>query len=135
MSRSLVEAVVPLLGERKLALDDKETLDLLRRFFACLAPGTLRPVDTLLAAVLNSEVDLSSHVDVQRWLGFIVVALPVLTNQSPEEGILGRIEANPPPAPQAWSFYQLELGCYCGLVLLKKPAITNSTLRILPLPF
>ena len=76
MSRSLVEAVVPLLAERKLALDDKETLDLLRRFFACLAPGTLRPVDTLLAAVLNSEVDLSSRLDVQRWLGFIVVALP-----------------------------------------------------------
>ena len=65
-----------------------------------------------LAAVLNSEVDLSSRLDVQRWLGFIVVALPVLTNQSPEEGILGRMEANPPPAPQAWSwpFYQFKLG-------------------------
>ena len=121
MSRSLVEAVVPVLAERKLALDDKGTLDLLRRFFACLAPGTLRPVDTLLAAVLNSEVDLSSRLDVQRWLGFIVVALPVLTNQSPEEGILGRMEANPPPATQAWSwpFYQFKL----GLVWLSKKSL------------
>ena len=42
--------------------------------------------------MLNSSVDLTSIIDVQRWLGFIVVALPILTNQSPEEGILGRLE-------------------------------------------
>jgi huntingtin len=92
LSRTVVEAMIPLLASQKIHLDDKHTLDLLHKFFASLAPGTLRPVDILLSAVLNSSVDLTSLVDVQRWLGFIVVALPILTNQSPEEGILGRLE-------------------------------------------
>ena len=73
--------MIPLLAERKVHLDDKRMLDLLHRFFACLAPGTLRPVDPLLVALLNSDVDMASLADVQRWLGFIVVALPILTNQ------------------------------------------------------
>ena len=92
MSRTLVEAIIPLLAAGKVQLDDKKTLDLLHRFFAALAPGTLRPVDPLLIALLNSDVDLTSLQDVQRWLGFIVVSLPILSNQSPEEGILGRLE-------------------------------------------
>ena len=40
-----------------------------------------RPVDPLLSAVLTCDIDPSSLRDVQRWLGFIVVALPILTNQ------------------------------------------------------
>jgi hypothetical protein len=51
-----------------------------------------RPVDPLLLALLAGSVDLSSQDDVERWLGFVVVALPILTAQSPEEGILGRLE-------------------------------------------
>ena len=71
LSRSVVEKMISLLANQEVQLDDKMTLDLLHRFFASLAPGTLRPVDTLLSAVLNSSVDLTSVVDVQRWLGFI----------------------------------------------------------------
>jgi hypothetical protein len=37
-------------------------------------------------------VDLTKLRDVQRWLGFVVLALPILTNQSPEEAILARLE-------------------------------------------
>ena len=92
LSRTIVEAMIPLLANQKVQLDDKVTLDIIHRFFASLAPGTLRPVDMLLSAVLNSSVDLTSLIDVQRWLGFIVIALPILTNQSPEEGILSRLE-------------------------------------------
>jgi hypothetical protein len=40
-----------------------------------------RPVDPLLSAVLTCDIDPTSLRDVQRWLGFIVVALPILTNQ------------------------------------------------------
>ena len=92
LSRTIVEAMIPLLASQKVHLDDKATLDIIHKFFASLAPGTLRPVDILLSAVLNSSVDLTSLIDVQRWLGFIVIALPILTNQSPEEGIMGRLE-------------------------------------------
>ena len=92
LSRTVVESMIPLLAGQQVRLDDKSTIDLLHKFFASLAPGTLRPVDPLLSAVLNASVDLTSVVDVQRWLGFIVVALPILTNQSPEEGILGRLD-------------------------------------------
>ena len=61
-------------------------------FFSALAPGTLRPVDPLLSAMLDCTVDLTKLRDVQRWLGFVVLALPILTNQSPEEAILARLE-------------------------------------------
>ena len=61
-------------------------------FFSALAPGTLRPVDPLLSAMLTCTVDLTKLRDVQRWLGFVVLALPILTNQSPEEAILARLE-------------------------------------------
>ena len=91
MSRSLVEEMIVLLSSGKVLLQDKRTLDLLHRFFAVIAPGTLRPVDPLLESVMNASVDMTSLKDVQNWLGFIVVALPILTNQSPEEGILGRL--------------------------------------------
>lgn len=37
-------------------------------------------------------MDLTSLDEVERWLSFVVVALPVLATQSPEEGILGRLE-------------------------------------------
>ena len=57
-----------------------------------IAPGTLRPVDPLLSAMLTCTVDLTKLKDVQRWLGFVVLALPLLTNQSPEEAILARLE-------------------------------------------
>ena len=37
-------------------------------------------------------MDLTNLDEVERWLSFVVVALPVLATQSPEEGILGRLE-------------------------------------------
>ena len=42
--------------------------------------------------MLTCTVDLTKLRDVQRWLGFVVLALPILTNQSPEEAILARLE-------------------------------------------
>ncbi len=90
LSRVLTDAMIPMLAAQKVTIDCKADLDLLHRFFASLAPGTLRPVDPLMSAVLTCSVDLTSLVDVQRWLGFVVIALPILTNQSPEEGILAR---------------------------------------------
>ena len=42
--------------------------------------------------MLTCTVDLTKIRDVQRWLGFVVLALPILTNQSPEEAILARLE-------------------------------------------
>ena len=42
--------------------------------------------------MLTCTVDLTKIRDVQRWLGFVVLALPILTNQSPEEAILVRLE-------------------------------------------
>ncbi|CAB4063222.1 HD [Lepeophtheirus salmonis] len=57
-----------------------------------LRSRTLRPVDSLLSSVLTSSVDLGLVQDVQRWLGFVVVSLCIITNQSPEEGILSRLE-------------------------------------------
>ena len=42
--------------------------------------------------MLTCNVDLTKLRDVQRWLGFVVLALPLLTNQSPEEAILARLE-------------------------------------------
>ena len=42
--------------------------------------------------MLACTVDLTKIRDVQRWLGFFVLALPILTNQSPEEAILARLE-------------------------------------------
>ena len=49
-------------------------------------------MDPLLSAMLTCTVDLTKLRDVQRWLGFVVLALPILTNQSPEEAILARLE-------------------------------------------
>ena len=37
-------------------------------------------------------MDLTNLGEVERWLSFVVAALPVLATQSPEEGILGRLE-------------------------------------------
>ena len=92
LSRVLTEALIPLLAAQKIHIEEKSHLDLLHQIFAGLAPGTLRPVDPLLSAVLTCTVDLTKLRDVQRWLGFVVLALPILTNQSPEEAILARLE-------------------------------------------
>jgi huntingtin len=92
LSRVLTEALIPLLAAQKIHLENKSQMDLLHKIFASLAPGTLRPVDPLLSAVLTCTVDLTNLTDVQRWLGFIVLALPILTNQSPEEAILSRLD-------------------------------------------
>ena len=92
LSRILTEALIPLLAAQKIHIEEKSHLDLLHQIFAGLAPGTLRPVDPLLSAVLTCTVDLTKLRDVQRWLGFVVLSLPILTNQSPEEAILARLE-------------------------------------------
>ena len=92
LSRVLTEALIPLLAAQKIHIETKDQLDMLHHVFAALAPGTLRPVDPLLSAILTCTVDLTKIRDVQRWLGFIVLALPLLTNQSPEEAILARLE-------------------------------------------
>ena len=92
LSRMLTEALIPLLAAQKIHIEEKSHLDLLHQIFAGLAPGTLRPVDPLLSAVLTCTVDLTKLRDVQRWLGFVVLSLPILTNQSPEEAILARLE-------------------------------------------
>ncbi len=81
ISRTLADVVIPLLASQKIRIKDKRSLDLVRALFATLAPGSLRPVDPLLEALLTSSVDLSNLEDVERWLGFVVVALPILTNQ------------------------------------------------------
>ena len=81
-----------MLTHQKVHIHDKASLDLLRTLFASLAPGSLRPVDPLLTALLTSCVDLANLAEVERWLSFVVAALPVLATQSPEEGILGRLE-------------------------------------------
>ena len=92
LSRMLTEALIPLLAAQKIHIEEKSHLDLLHQIFAGLAPGTLRPVDPLLSAVLTCTVDLTKLRNVQRWLGFVVLSLPILTNQSPEEAILARLE-------------------------------------------
>ena len=86
-------------SDRKIFLEDKSYKEKkiicnITKFpmFSALAPGTLRPVDPLLSAMLTCTVDLTKLRDVQRWLGFVVLALPILTNQSPEEAILARLE-------------------------------------------
>ena len=118
----IADLLIPLLTHHKIHVHEKRSLDLLRTLFASLAPGCLRqvtltkrfiqicmhrvlqfvntysppphfrPVDPLLAALLTSCVDLTNLGEVERWLSFVVVALPVLATQSPEEGILGRLE-------------------------------------------
>lgn len=60
ISRTIADVVIPLLVNHKIALDNKPTLDLLRTLLSSLAPGCLRPVDPLLAAVLTCSVDLSN---------------------------------------------------------------------------
>ena len=77
---------------QKVAVKEESLCKEIVSFFSALAPGTLRPVDPLLSAMLNCTVDLTKIQDVQRWLGFVVLALPILTNQSPEEAILARLE-------------------------------------------
>lgn len=92
LSRVLTEALIPLMAAQKIQIEEKMQFDLLHQIFASLAPGTLRPVDPLLSAMLTCTVDMTKLRDVQRWLGFVVLALPILTNQSPEEAILARLE-------------------------------------------
>ena len=92
VSRILMDALLPLLENQKVVIDELTDLDIVRQFFQALAPGVLRPVDQLLSAVLTCSVDLSSSTDIGRWLGFISIILPVITSQSPEEGILSRLE-------------------------------------------
>ena len=69
LSRVLTEALIPLLAAQKIHIEKKSELDLLHQIFAALAPGTLRPVDPLLSAMLTCTVDLTKLRDVQRWLG------------------------------------------------------------------
>ena len=92
VSRTVMDVLLPLLANQKVHLDDKKSLDLVLRVFSSLSPGCLRPVDPFLSAVLTCAVDLSDLREVQRWLSFVVIALPIITHQSPEEGILGRLE-------------------------------------------
>lgn len=86
VSRMTVDVLLPLLANQKIKITSKSTIDLLLRVFAALSPGCLRPVDPLLNNVLTCAVDLNNLEDLQCWLGFIVLSLPILTNQSPEEG-------------------------------------------------
>lgn len=64
ISRTLADVLIPLLVNHKIRLDDKAGLDLLRGAFGALAPGSLRPVDPMLAALLTCTVDLSNLTEV-----------------------------------------------------------------------
>jgi hypothetical protein len=92
LSRTLMDVLVPLLASQKIQIDNKAALDLIHGIFASLCPSSLRPVDPLLSAMLTCFVDLANLKEVERWVGFILVSLTAITNQSPEEGILGRLE-------------------------------------------
>ncbi len=113
VSRTVMDVLLPLLANQKLRLDDKRCLDLVLQVFAALSPGCLRPVDPFLSAVLTCAVDLSDLREMQRWLGFVVVAFPIITNQSPEEGILSRLE---------------ELGIQVGSANLPSPSTASGHL-------
>ncbi len=92
LSRNVMDTLISLLANQRVGIDNKHSLDTVFRVLAALSPGCLRPVDPFLSAVLTCAIDLSNLTEVQRWLGFVVVVLPIITNQSPEEGILGRLE-------------------------------------------
>ena len=92
VSRTITDVIIPLLVNHKIYINNKQSLELLKSLLNALAPGCLRPVDPVLAALLTCSVDLSLMKEVQRWLGFVVIGLTTLTIQSPEEGILGRLE-------------------------------------------
>lgn len=92
LSRTLMDVLIPLLASQKIQIDNKAALDLIHGIFSSLCPSSLRPVDPLLSAMLTCFVDLANLKEVERWVGFILVSLTAITNQSPEEGILGRLE-------------------------------------------
>jgi hypothetical protein len=67
-----------------------QLLQLLR----ALCPGALRPCDAIMSALLSCGVELGSLDELTSWLAFTLITFLVVLRLSPEEAVLGRLQAS-----------------------------------------
>jgi hypothetical protein len=67
----------------------RQLLQLLR----ALCPGALRPCDAIMSALLSCGVELGSLDELTSWLAFTLLTFLVVLRLSPEEAVLGRLQA------------------------------------------
>ena len=92
LSRQVVDALLPLLCSHQVQMRERGHLDSLKCLLKALSPGTLRPCDPLLSALLGCSVDLALLPEVLSWLGFTVASFLTIFQLSPEEAVLGRLQ-------------------------------------------
>ena len=92
LSRQILDALIPLLCSHQVQMKEHKHLDSLKCLLQTLSPGTLRPCDPLLSALLGCSVDLGQLAEVLSWLGFTVSTFLTILQLSPEEAILGRLQ-------------------------------------------
>jgi hypothetical protein len=68
----------------------RQLLQLLR----ALCPGALRPCDAIMSALLSCGVELGSLDELTSWLAFTLLTFLVVLRLSPEEAVLGRLQAS-----------------------------------------
>ena len=92
LSRQILDALIPVLCSHQAQMKERQHLDSLKCLLQALSPGTLRPCDPLLSALLGCSVDLGQLNEVLSWLGFTVATFLTILQLSPEEAILGRLQ-------------------------------------------
>ena len=92
LSRQILDALIPLLCAHQVEMRERRHLDSLEQLLQALSPGTLRPCDPLLSALLGCPVDLALLPEVLSWLAFTVSTFLTIFQLSPEEAVLGRLQ-------------------------------------------
>jgi huntingtin len=92
LSRQILDSLLPLLVHHQVPLRERRHLASLKALLRSLSPGTLRPCDPLLSALLGCSADLALLPEVLSWIGFTTAAFLTILQLSPEEAVLGRLQ-------------------------------------------
>jgi len=92
LSRQIVDTLIPLLCSHQVEMKNRSHLQTLKKLLKTLSPGSLRPCDPILSALMSCACDLGVLSEVLSWLAFTITSFVTIFQLSPEEAILGRLQ-------------------------------------------
>jgi huntingtin len=94
LSRQILDALLPRLCAHSVQLRSAVHVRQLLQLLRALSPGALRPCDAVMSSLLSCSVELGSMTELTSWLAFTLVTFLVVLQLSPEEAVLGRLQAS-----------------------------------------
>jgi hypothetical protein len=94
LSRQILDGLLPRLCSHSVQLRQPAHVRQLLQLLRALCPGALRPCDAIMSALLSCGVELGSLAELTSWLAFTLLTFLVVLRLSPEEAVLGRLQAS-----------------------------------------